>query len=318
MSREYKIATVFGGTGFVGRHVVRELAKRGITVKVATRVPERAYFLRPAGVVGQIVPFVCKYEDTGSIAEAVRGADYVINCVGVLFEKGKKQSFEKIHAVLPGVIAKACAQEDVKKFIHVSALGCDQSGAKYAKTKLEGEKAAQKNFLHTVILRPSLVFGEGDNFFNMFAKMARIAPALPLIGGGETKFQPVYVGNVADAIMAALDKKEAEGKTFELGGPDIVSFRQIYEILFRQTRQKRMLVNLPFGLAKVQASLLSILPRPPLTPDQVEQLKTDNVVNPAAPGLKDLGVAPTSMDLILPTYLESYRSGGRFADKKYT
>jgi uncharacterized protein YbjT (DUF2867 family) len=317
MSHHYKTATVFGGTGFVGRQVVRGLARMGVTVKVASRVPERAYFLRPCGKVGQVVPFACNYNDTGSIAESVRGSDYVVNCVGVLHEKGKKQTFEKIHIDLPANIARACQMEGVEKFVHVSALGCDKSFSRYGKTKFEGEKAVLKNFPQATILRPSVIFGEGDSFFNRFAHMAQFLPALPLIGGGQTKFQPVYVGDVADAALNALNFSEAAGQIYELGGPDVVNFQEIYEILFRHINKVRWLVTLPFSLAKTQAFFMGVLPNPPLTRDQVESLKTDSVVAPGMPGLENLGVRPTSMDLILPHYLERYRPGGRFSDKKY-
>ena len=314
MTMKKKIATIFGGTGFVGRQIVRELAKTGVVVKIATRVPERAYFLRPAGTVGQIVPFQCDYSDAESIAEAVQDSDFVVNCIGILFEKGKAQKFQNAHVDVPAMIAAACAKAGVEKLVHISALGVDKSASKYAKTKLEGEQAVLSNFPEATILRPSVIFGEDDAFFNMFAEMARFAPALPLIGGGQTKFQPVFVGDVADAVMVSLKSADAQGQIYELGGPEIVSFKDIYERLFRYTGRRRCLVNLPFGLAKVQATFLSVLPHPPLTRDQVESLKTDNIVSEAAQGLADLGITPTAMDLILPTYLESYRAGGRFAD----
>ena len=212
-----KIACIFGGTGFLGRQIVRELAAQGYTIKVATRVPERAYFLKPAGAVGQVVPFQCDYSDKGNIEDAVRGADVVVNCIGLLFEK-RKNAFQKAHVDIPSRIAAACAAQGVANFIHISALGVEKSKAKYAKTKLAGEKAVHANFANAVILRPSAVFGENDSFFNMFAKMAQIAPALPLIGGGKTKFQPVYVGDVADAVMAAIGQKSVQGQIFQLGG----------------------------------------------------------------------------------------------------
>lgn len=314
MTVNNKVACVFGGTGFVGRQVVRELAEKGFVVKVATRVPERAYFLKPAGAVGQVVPFQCDYRDGESIAAAVKGATYVVNCVGLLFEKGKRQKFQYMHVDLPAMIASACKKAGVQRFVHISALGIEQATSKYAKTKLEGEKAVLANFPQASILRPSVIYGEDDAFFNMFAELSRYSPVLPLIGGGQTKFQPVYVGDVADAVMAALNKPETQGQTYELGGPEVVSFKEIYQHLFEYTGRRRCLMNLPFVLAKVQATFLSILPHPLLTRDQVESLKTDTIVSKTAQGLSDLGVVPTAMDVILPTYLESYRSGGRFAD----
>lgn len=320
MTQNNKVATVFGGTGFVGRQVVRELAKRGVTVKVAGRVPERAYFLRPSGTVGQIVPVACDYSDPKSVAAAVEGADYVVNCIGVLYEKGKKQTFQHAHVDLPMMMAKASKKAGVKRFVHISALGVEKGTSKYAQSKLEGEQAVQKAYKEATILRPSVIFGEDDNFFNMFARLAQVFPALPLIGGGKTRFQPIFVGDVADAVMAALERAPVgddnpRGKTYELGGPAVLSFKEIYELLFKYTGQKRALISLPFFWAKIEAWFLSFMPRPLLTPDQVESLKTDNVVAEKALGLADLGISPQAMELILPTYLGLYRPGGRFAEK---
>ncbi len=336
MSRHYKIATVFGGTGFIGRHVVSNLASRGIRVKVATRVPERAYFLKPCGAVGQIVPFAVDYSDLKSIENAVSDSDFVVNCVGILAEKGKA-TFQAVHTDFPSRIAKACAKENVKRFVHISALGSQDGTSEYAKSKKKGEEGVRTHFPHVSILRPSIVFGEEDNFFNMFAKMSLIAPALPLIGGGHTKFQPVFVGDVADAVMACIytdapqaPSKRAEktsvppsqkytgacGHIYELGGPEVASFKELFKTMFMYTRRPRPLISLPFPLAKIQAGLMKILPNPPLTPDQVESLKTDNIINKDAKTLEDLGLTPTPMDMVLPRYLERYRSGGRFADVK--
>ena len=316
MTNNTKVACVFGGTGFVGRQIVRELAKKDYVIKVATRTAERAYFLKLDGGPAQIVPFQCDYSDAESIAAAVSGCDVVINCIGILFEKGKKRRFQNAHVDVPEMIASACKKSGVKKFVHISALGVDKGTSKYAKTKLEGEKAALLNFPQATILRPSVIFGEDDSFFNMFAEMSRYTPVLPLIGGGKTKFQPVYVGDVADAVMSALENMAAQGQIYELGGPETISFKEIYQRLFQYTGRRRCLVSIPFGLAKVEATFMSLLPHPPLTRDQVESLKTDNVVSKTAQGLSDLGVTATAMDVILPTYLESYRCGGRFADVK--
>lgn len=310
-----KQACIFGGTGFIGRQIVRDLAREGYVIKVASRAPERAYFLRPCGNVGQVVPFACDYTDEVSLRAAIKGCDVVINCVGILFEKGKN-SFTRIHTELPRTIAKICAAEKVARFIQISALGCDQAHSKYAKSKRNGEMAVFENFPRATILRPATVFGVEDGFFNMFAKLSVVLPALPLIGGGKTKMQPVYVGDVADAVIAAIRNDAAAGEIYELGGPEVLSFREIYARLFRETGRKKMLISLPWGIASLQGRMMGMLPKPLLTADQVETLKADSVVTGSLPTLADLGIAPTGMDAILPTYLNRYRPGGRFGDKK--
>ena len=320
MTMEQKIATIFGGTGFVGEQVVRELAHAGYRIKVATRVPERAYFLRPCGSVGQVVPFFCDYSDDASIENAVSGADVVVNGIGILYQK-KRGGFKRAHVAVPEAIAKACKKQGVSRFVHISALGCDKGKSVYAKTKRDGEQAVKKAFPDVTILRPSVIFGPGDNFFNMFAELSRFLPCLPLIGGGKTLFQPVYVGDVADAVMAALSlpdkgKDGPCGQVYELGGPEILSFKELYQRMFTYTNRPRALVSLPYGLAKIQATFMSLLPKPLLTPDQVESLKTDNIVDKKAKGLRDLGVEPTGMSMILPGYLGVYCPGGRFGEKK--
>lgn len=311
----YKQACIFGGTGFIGRQIVRDLARQGYLIKVASRAPESAYFLRTAGNVGQIVPFACDYGDEGSLRDAVRGCDVVINCVGILHERGHN-NFTRLHTELPRAIAKACQNEKVARFVHLSALGCDQAHSKYAKSKRNGEMAIFENFPTATILRPSVVFGVEDNFFNMFAKLSVMLPALPLIGGGHTKLQPIYVGDVAAAVLAAFNDPESQGRIYELGGPEILTFRELYGRLFQETGRKKMLVSLPWGFASIQGRVMGLLPQPLLTADQVETLKADNIVTGEYPGLTDLGMTPTSMDVILPTYLARYRPGGRFGDKK--
>lgn len=312
-----KTAVIFGGTGFIGRNLVEALAERGYTVKVATRVPEAAYFLKPLGDVGQIVPVFCDYQDYDSIATLTAGADYVFNCIGILCERGAR-SFTAIHVDLAESIATAAAVGGAKRLVHISALGADKSKSHYAQSKREGEKRVLKAFPDATILRPSIVFGEDDSFFNKFARLAQILPALPLIGGGETKFQPVYVGDVVKAAMAAIDLPSTGpdaplGKIYELGGPDILTFKQLFEKMFAYTGQPRCLMTLPFELAKLQAVFLNLLPNPLLTPDQVESLKTDNIVSAKALTLADLQITPTALDIILPDYLITYRPGGRFA-----
>lgn len=312
-----KVICIFGGAGFLGRHITQELARAGYRIKIATRIPESAYELKTYGNVGQVVPFKCNYNDPKAITEAVKGCDAVINLIGILFEK-RKSKFKKIHVELPQQIAKACAKQDVKKLIHVSALGIEQSKSKYGKSKLEGEKAVLKAFPQASILRPSVVFGAGDSFFNMFAKMAIFLPVLPLIGGGQTKFQPVFVGDIAEAVANIIieSKDQYEGKTYQLGGPEVVTFKQIYQILLEEINRTNRLVSVPWWVAKVQGFIFGFMPKPLLTIDQVRSLRTDNVVEQDALGFKELDVQPTAMGTILPRYLSCYRRGGRFADKK--
>ncbi|HEY8191964.1 MAG TPA: complex I NDUFA9 subunit family protein [Alphaproteobacteria bacterium] len=309
-----KIATVFGGTGFVGRHIIRRLAKVGYTVKVATRAAERAYFLRPYGTPGTIVPIVCDYSDSASIAAAIEHANIVINCIGTLAPRGKN-GFTRTHVEIPRNIAAASREAGVARLIHISSLSAGRGESRYARSKGEGEGAVRQEFPAAIILRPSVIFGPEDNFFNMFAELSRFTPALPLIGG-DTKFQPVYVGDVADAVMAVIHEPDAAGRTFELGGPDIVTFRDIYQQVFSATGRRRCLIRLPFGIAKIQAAFLQMLPHPVLTVDQVETLKSDNIVSPGALTLASLGISAKSMDGIVPGYLEYSRTGGKFADKK--
>jgi NADH dehydrogenase len=321
MTFNQKIACVFGGTGFIGRQVVRELAKAGYAVKVATRVPERAYELKTAGGVGQIVPVACDYNDDQSIAKAVAGCQAVVNCVGILFEKGRSSKFKKIHSELPARIAAACKSAGAQRLVHISALGADIATSRYAKSKREGEQGVLAKFPSATILRPSVVFGPGDEFFNMFGQLAIFLPALPLVGGGKTKFQPVYVGDVADAVIRSLTiSAEAAnsplGKIYELGGPEVITLKEVYERTFAQVGRTPCLISLPWGVAKIQGVVMSMLPRPLMTADQVESLKTDNVLSGNQPTLADLGINETAIGTILPSYLSCYRPGGRFGDKK--
>lgn len=328
MQTQNKIICIFGGTGFLGRHITQELARAGYRLKIATRIPESAYDLKPYGDIGQITPFQCNYHDPASIDDAVKGCYAVINLIGVLYEKGKN-SFTHAHHHIPESIARVCAVEGVKKFIHVSAMGVENAKnaekagntkniSKYLMSKLAGEKAIQEHYKGVTILRPSVVFGAGDSFFNMFAKLSCVLPFLPLIGGGKTKFQPVYVGDIADSILNIMQEKsdKFEGKIYELGGPEVVSFREIYEITLSHTNRRTKLVSLPWGIAKIQGAVFGLMPKPFLTLDQVKSLRFDNVMTAGAQGLADLGVEPTAMGTILPEYLICYRRGGRFANKK--
>ncbi len=313
--RNNRTACVFGGTGFIGRQIVRELARQGYLIKVATRVPESAYFLKTAGTVGQIVPVACNYAHEADLRNAVQGCDVVVNCIGILYEKGKN-TFTRLHTELPRNIAKACVYEKVDRFVHISAMACDVNHSKYGKSKRNGELAVFENYPAATILRPSVVFGAEDNFFNMFARLSVVLPALPLIGGGKTLFAPVFVGDVADAVIACLKDDATKGQIYDLGGPETLSFKDLYERLFSATGRQKMLVSLPWGLAKLQGSLMGLLPCPLLTADQVESLKTDNIPDGDHGTLADLGIAPTPMGAILPSYLARYRPGGRFGDKK--
>lgn len=317
MTQNNKIICIFGGSGFIGQNIVQELARAGYRLKIATRIPECAYQLKTYGNVGQITPFYCDYKNKDSIESVIQGSDIVINLVGILFEK-RKNRFMRVHNDLPKTIAEICANKKIEKFIHVSALGVDKAKSKYAKSKLAGEKSARAAFPSTIILRPSVVFGAGDSFFNMFAKMALYFPALPLIGGGHTKFQPVFVGDIANAVANIVNNNahEMAGKTYQLAGPEVVSFKEIYAILFQEINRKKILINLPWIVAKIEGSFLSLLPKPPLTRDQVNTLKTDNIKDDGALGLEDLGVTPTAMAVILPQYLSNYKKGGPFANKK--
>lgn len=307
---ENKLVTIFGGAGFVGRHTVRALAKAGWRIRVAGRHPNMGFFLRPLGQVGQIALTKCDIADADQVAAALRGSDAAINLVGLLHG-----DFEQAHCVGADNIAKGAAAAGVKSLVHISAIGADsESRSRYAQTKAEGENRVRAAFPAATILRPSIIFGPEDGFFNKFAGMARFLPALPLIGGGGTRFQPVFVGDVAAAIVAALRDPAARGHTYELGGPTIYTFRQLMEIVLKETGRKRALIPLPFALAAIQAFFLQLAPKPLLTPDQVTLLKSDNVVSPTASGLADLGIAPTTVEAEVPAYLWRYRAKGEYAE----
>ena len=306
-----KQLTIFGGSGFIGRHAVRRLAREGYVIRVPTRDPEKALPLKPAGDVGQIVPMLCNVRSDESVARAIGNSDAVINLIGILCERGRN-TFEAMHVETAARIARVAKACGAKSFIQMSALGADAgSGSAYARSKAAGEQAVRTFFPEAAILRPSVVFGPEDNFFNMFAATARFAPFLPLIGGGGTKFQPVYVGDVAEAMTQILMQSGLQGQVYELGGPQVYSFRELLEIMMNETQRKRRLVDVPWGWAKLQAGLMELLPVPPLTRDQVEMLKSDNVLrNKQAKTLRDLGITPTALEVILPTYLDRFRQGG--------
>jgi uncharacterized protein YbjT (DUF2867 family) len=314
-----KNAIVFGGTGFVGRYVVRRLADLGYTVRVPTRNVADAAFLRTTGVVGQVSPVQTSLHDVASLRRAISQhgghpgeAEIVINLIGQLTET-RRRTFHFLQGEVPGRIARAAAELGVEKFVQISAIGAQaHSKSKYADSKAQGEAAVQAAFPSATIIRPSIVFGPEDEFFNRFAAMARIAPALPLIGGGRTRFQPIYVDDLAAAIVAATQMPQAAGQIYELGGPEIFTFRELMEKLLAEINLQRALVPIPFPIAMFQARFTELLPGQPLTRDQVEQLKRDNVPSGTCPGLADLGITPTALDAILPHYLDRFRKGGRF------
>jgi NADH dehydrogenase len=305
------VITIFGGSGFIGRYVVRRLAKQGWTIRVAVRDPERAKFLRPLGDVGQITPLAVPLQNADTVAAAIAGADAVINLVGLLYERGR-QTFGAVHVDGAKAIAEAAAAAGIKTLVHVSAIGASTDAeADYARSKGYGERSVRAAVPDAVICRPSLVIGPEDDFFNRFALYARLFRWLPLIGGGHTRFQPVYVGDVAEAIVRALGDPAARGQTYELGGPTIYSFRELMELLLAETGRRGLLVPVPYWLAEILATFLEVLPVPPLTRDQVRLLLRDNVVSEGAQTLEDLGVTATAIEVVLPTYLERHRPGGR-------
>jgi NADH dehydrogenase len=312
------IVTIFGGSGFIGRQVAQAMARAGWRVRVAVRRPNEANFVRPYGVVGQVEPIQANIRDEASTRAAIAGAAAVINCTGILAEAGR-QTFEALLAEGPARIGRISAEEGVARLVHISAIGANpESDSLYAAAKGRGEAAVRAAFPAAVILRPSIVFGADDSFFNRFGAMARILPFLPLVGP-ETRFQPVYVKDVAEAIVTAATTDVAPG-VYELGGPDVATFRELMQRLLRIIQRRRLLIPIPFWLARMQAWAFGLAPRLTgglvenklLTGDQVRLLAHDNVVSPRARGLADLSVAPTAMDAILETYLYVYRPHGQF------
>ena len=310
------LVTVFGGSGFVGRSVVRALCKRDYRVRVAVRRPELAGHLQPLGKVGQIHAVQANLRYPVSVEAAMRDAQAAINLVGILTESGA-QTFDAVQAAGAGSVAKAAGAGGAR-LVHVSAIGADEnSPSHYARAKAAGERAVLSASPTATVLRPSVVFGPEDQFTNRFASLARMSPMLPLIGGGVTRLQPVYVGDVATAVADAVDGKTKAGATYELGGPEVLTMREIMEIILATIERRRMLVSLPFGLAKFQALFLQFAPGPlKLTPDQVELLRSDNVVSDAAKAagltLEGLGIAPDSLGAIAPQYLWRFRAAGQF------
>jgi uncharacterized protein YbjT (DUF2867 family) len=327
--RSGQLVAVFGGSGFLGRHVVRALVKRGWRVLVATRRPDLAFHLQPLGGVGQIYTIQANLRYPESVAAVLRKADAVVNLVGILRQSGR-QSFDAIHRVGAQNVAVAACEAGIGSLVHVSALGADLSSPSlYAKSKAQGEAAVREAKPDAMILRPSVVFGPEDQFFNRFATMARLMPALPLIGGGLTKLQPVYAGDVAKVVALALDGNAKQGETYELGGPEVRSLREIMQFVLDVTERSRLLLSIPFGPAKLIGAIteiaaklsLGLLPEMfVLTPDQVELLRSDNVVSAQASAegrtLAGLQIAPESFETLVPTYLVRYRKFGRFTEQR--
>lgn len=300
------VATVFGGSGFIGRYVVKRLARQGWLVRVAVRDPEAALFLKPMGSVGQVVPVYASVTDDVSTAGAVAGVDLVINLVGILAEAGGA-GFQSVHAEGAGRVARLAAQAGVPRFVHMSAIGADPaSPSRYGSTKGLGEQAVREAFPTATIIRPSVVFGPEDQFFNRFAAIARLSPFMPVISGS-TKLQPVYVGDVADAIIAAVNRP---GETFELGGPRVWSMRDLMAYVLEQIGRNKRLVTIPMCVARLQAMVLELVPGQPLTRDQLLMLQRDNIVMAGMPGLTELGIVPTPVELVVPTYLRRFQPGG--------
>jgi uncharacterized protein YbjT (DUF2867 family) len=314
-SRFETLVTVFGGSGFLGRHVVRALANRNYRIRVAVRRPELTGHLQPLGRVGQIHAVQANLRFPPSVDAAARDADVVVNLVGILFERGR-QRFDAVQAQGAEAVALAAAAAGAR-LVHVSAIGADESSSsRYARSKRAGERLALAAQPDAVIMRPSIVFGPEDEFFNRFAALARISPALPLPGGGHNRFQPVFVGDVAEAIASAVDGNAKRGAIYELGGPDVRTFKELMQFTLATVERRRLLVPVPFALMKLQATMLQWLPKPPITPDQVELLKSDNVVAAAAREqdrtLEALGIVPNSIAAIVPDYLWRFRKTGQF------
>jgi uncharacterized protein YbjT (DUF2867 family) len=306
------LVTVFGGSGFLGRYVVRALAQAGYRIRVGVRYPNLANFLPPMGHVGQIQIVRTNVSDPDQVAQAMRGAETAVNLVGILYESGR-QRFQRLHTEAAGTVAEAAKREGLQSLVHISAIGASaESESLYARSKAEGDARVREGFPAAAILRPSIVFGPEDDFFNRFAALARLSPVLPLIGGDRTRFQPVYVCDVAEAALRCVTEPETAGRTYELGGPKIYTFKELMQLVLAETHRRRLLLPIPFSIAMLQASVLGLLPRPMLTRDQVRLLRQDNVVSPNARTLADLDIEPDTVEAIIPKYLWRFRREGQF------
>ena len=312
MQNNQKIICLFGGGGFLGKHLMRQLTRLDYRVKVATRNPYLKGYLKPLGSPGQIELFKTNIFNSEDLKQVLKNCDFAINLVGILHET-RKQKFSQIHSQFPYLLSNLCNEIGINNLIHVSALGIKEKRlSRYMQSKLQGEKNIQENFKPSVILRPSVIFGPEDKFFNTFASVAQFSPVLPLIGGGKTKFAPIYVGDVAKAIVKSLELNNSEPKIYELGGPENYSFKELMELLLREIKKKKFLISIPFGIAKLQSYFLQMMPNPLLTPDQVEMLKYNNIVSGDYPTLKDLGITGTTIQSVLPKYIYRFRTGGQF------
>jgi NADH dehydrogenase len=312
MQNNQKIIAIFGAGGFLGKYLMRQLTKLDYRIKIATRNPYLKGYLKPLGNPGQIELFKTNIFNEEDVRKVLKNSDFVINLVGILYET-RKQKFKQIHSDFPYLLTKLCNEFKIKNLVHISALGVkEKNSSEYMQSKFEGEKNIKENFKPSAILRPSIVFGPEDKFFNTFASLAQFSPALPLVGGGKTKFAPIYVGDVAKAIVKVLELNNLNHKIYELGGPENYSFKELMEILLTEIKKKRLLVPIPFGFAKFQSYFLQMMPNPLLTPDQVELLKYNNIPSGNYPTLKDLGIIGTPIKKVLPKYIYRFRTGGQF------
>lgn len=312
MQNNQKIIGIFGAGGFLGKHLMRQLTKLDYRVKVATRNPYLKGYLKPLGNPGQIELFKTNIFNPEDVKQVLKNCNIAINLVGILYET-RKQKFNQIHAQFPNLLSELCNELGIKKLVHVSALGVKEGHpSQYMQSKLQGEKNIQDTFKQSVILRPGIMFGPEDKFFNIFATLAQFSPALPLIGGGKTVFEPIYVGDVAQTIVKSLELNNLKPSIYELGGANY-SFKELMQILLSEINKKRFLIPIPWGMAKFQSYFLQMLPTPLLTPDQVTMLRYDNVVSGEYKTLKNLKIQPTTIQSILPKYIYRFRSGGEFS-----